>query len=292
MGPRGVDGSFYSVSDSGNDASNASSVIYAKATTATNQNTGGGGAHNNLQPYQVVNYIIKATAAVTPGESELAPRVSTLETNVRSVPLGGTGASSLTSGSYLKGAGTSAITTQAGIPAGDITSGTFDYNRMPAGSILQVKTVRYQGRPVWTYNTDSYISYLNVAITPRKANSLLICDFMVTGEIEYNSVFRSARDGALISQAGYEGYNTEDTNIWSGIAPVIYDTNLASTPFNQFVRYFAPANNTNATTMQLAIRPSVSGATATIALNRTFDSNGASAYEIGVSYATVWEIAQ
>jgi microcystin-dependent protein len=30
------------------------------ATTATNQNTGGGGAHNNLQPYIVLNYIIKA----------------------------------------------------------------------------------------------------------------------------------------------------------------------------------------------------------------------------------------
>lgn len=29
------------------------------ATTATNQNTGGGSAHNNLQPYIVVNYIIK-----------------------------------------------------------------------------------------------------------------------------------------------------------------------------------------------------------------------------------------
>lgn len=29
------------------------------ATTATNQNTGGGGAHNNLQPYITVNYIIK-----------------------------------------------------------------------------------------------------------------------------------------------------------------------------------------------------------------------------------------
>lgn len=30
-----------------------------QATTATNQNTGGGGAHNNLQPYLVVNFIIK-----------------------------------------------------------------------------------------------------------------------------------------------------------------------------------------------------------------------------------------
>jgi microcystin-dependent protein len=29
------------------------------STTATNQNTGGGGAHNNLQPYIVLNYIIK-----------------------------------------------------------------------------------------------------------------------------------------------------------------------------------------------------------------------------------------
>lgn len=34
--------------------------VRAEGSTATNQNTGGGGAHNNLQPYLVVNTIIRA----------------------------------------------------------------------------------------------------------------------------------------------------------------------------------------------------------------------------------------
>ena len=36
------------------------------AATATNQNTGGGGAHNNLQPYVTTNYIIKAKQSALP----------------------------------------------------------------------------------------------------------------------------------------------------------------------------------------------------------------------------------
>jgi hypothetical protein len=46
---------------------------------------------------------------------------------------GGTGASTLASGGYLKGAGTSAITSQTGIPAGDITSGTLGVDRGGTG---------------------------------------------------------------------------------------------------------------------------------------------------------------
>jgi microcystin-dependent protein len=67
VGPLGGDGNKYSFSDSGNDASSNTAVLYARdttatniATTATNQNTGGGGAHNNMQPTMVLNYIIKA----------------------------------------------------------------------------------------------------------------------------------------------------------------------------------------------------------------------------------------
>lgn len=38
---------------------NQTTGISINNQTATNQNTGGGGAHNNLQPYLVLNYIIK-----------------------------------------------------------------------------------------------------------------------------------------------------------------------------------------------------------------------------------------
>lgn len=96
---------------------------HAHTVSGTTGAAGTGGAHNNLQPYIVLNYIIKASAGVTPGDSVLTTRVGALETAVRSVALGGTGASTLASGSYLKGAGTGAITAQAGIPASDITSG-------------------------------------------------------------------------------------------------------------------------------------------------------------------------
>lgn len=58
----------------------ANTTATNQATTATNQNTGGGQAHNNLQPYVVTNYIIKYSAANTPGDSELATRIGALET--------------------------------------------------------------------------------------------------------------------------------------------------------------------------------------------------------------------
>ncbi len=56
---------FYSAGSVGTDNYSAASPVQNKtprstgSTTATNQNTGGGEAHNNLQPYIVLNYIIK-----------------------------------------------------------------------------------------------------------------------------------------------------------------------------------------------------------------------------------------
>lgn len=48
---------------------------------------GGGGAHNNLQPYIVLNYIIKTSAGITSGDSELATRVGAVENANNLTPL-------------------------------------------------------------------------------------------------------------------------------------------------------------------------------------------------------------
>lgn len=61
---------FWSAGDSNNAVS---------STAATNQSSGLGLKSNVMQPYGVINYIIKYTAAYVPQESELVPRIVSLE---------------------------------------------------------------------------------------------------------------------------------------------------------------------------------------------------------------------
>jgi microcystin-dependent protein len=59
------------------DAAGSHSHTYSGTTVSA----GSGGAHNNLQPYITLNYIIKATAGVTVGDTALETRVGSLETS-------------------------------------------------------------------------------------------------------------------------------------------------------------------------------------------------------------------
>jgi microcystin-dependent protein len=61
MGPAGSYGFyFYSYSEVTSTAGSHGHNLTIASATPINQNTGGGAAHNNLQPYIVLNYIIKA----------------------------------------------------------------------------------------------------------------------------------------------------------------------------------------------------------------------------------------
>lgn len=79
-------------------------------------NAGNGEAHNNLQPYIVTNYIIKATSGWSAGDSELATRVGVLEAApaglVRVVPTSvavGSGTASTTATGAVSFSGASSV---------------------------------------------------------------------------------------------------------------------------------------------------------------------------------------
>jgi microcystin-dependent protein len=98
--------------------------------TFTTNATGSGTAVNNLQPYQIVNYIIKTSAGITAGDSQLASRVGVLENtgsaNINTLGTITTGTWNATpiditkggSGTTLGAGGVSMVATSVGVDAG------------------------------------------------------------------------------------------------------------------------------------------------------------------------------
>jgi hypothetical protein len=115
---------------------------------------------------------------------------------------GGTGATTLTSEAYLKGAGTSAITAQTGIPAGDITSGTLTAARLPSGTVIQSVTYSYNTYVTGTGTTNTDIhSGTRPAITAKRSDSsfLVIASMNWLQEGTRRQVLRCLRNGTLVS---------------------------------------------------------------------------------------------
>jgi hypothetical protein len=176
------------------------------------------------------------------------------------------------------------------VNASNLTSGTVDSARFPSGTVIGFNHIRTNAITSYSFAGGTIISDLNIPITPKRANSLLVVQWMVTYESGYNATFRIFRDNSLIQTAGYQGYNNTDGNAWSGFAAVEYDSDVASTPNTSHIQFVIPAGSTAATTLQLGITQSAGG-TETFRLNRAFNSIGGN-YEVGVSNATIWEIAQ
>jgi hypothetical protein len=170
----------------------------SSGTTVPLTVNGASGQSANLQEWKSQAGATLASISANGGLSLNAPL---------SVQNGGTGASSLTLNGYLKGTGTSAVTSQSGIPGGDITSGTVNVLRLPSANYSQSNAVAI------TVNTTTPTTIASCTIT-TKGNPVHVigCGDMnpaVAGNWNYFAIFRgeSQISKTYIGQTAAASYN-------------------------------------------------------------------------------------
>jgi hypothetical protein len=145
-----------------NDISNILSngtFTASSGTTVPLTVTGASGQSANLQEWKSQAGATLASMSANGGLSLNTPL---------SVQNGGTGASSLTLNGYLKGTGTSAVTSQSGIPGGDITSGTINRQRLPSANYA----ISTGGAVTVTSTTPTVIASLSLT---TRGNPVFLC---------------------------------------------------------------------------------------------------------------------
>lgn len=163
------------------------------------------------------------------------------------------------------------------------------------GNIVQMTRVRYDPRTTISANNSgngTEISALRMTMTPRHSGNLLLCQWVVAGEMHNDCVFTIFKNGGLITTGGEQGYNAETGNArWSGFITSTYDVDNSSTPHHWFIQYFCNAENTSSRNYAPAVRSS-NGNNRTLYLNRTQGSNGQNGHEVQVSTGVMYEITR
>ncbi len=163
------------------------------------------------------------------------------------------------------------------------------------GTIIQVKYIRTDNRTVYSVpaGPGTAIGELGLTITPKSPTSLILCRWMINGEVNHDTVWRIFQDGQVIVQPGFEGTNNQKGLAnFAGYAMSRYDRgDDNSTMSNLCIQYLIPAYGIQTRTYQPAIAIANAGSTS-FCLNRTYGSSGQDSYEVSVSAGYVMEIAQ
>jgi len=163
------------------------------------------------------------------------------------------------------------------------------------GSVVQCQVKRTDTQLAYACSgTGTEFTDLRVSITPKFANSLILCQFQIFGEggSGHDWTMKLFKNGS-IPAGTYAGYNTIQGNqVWSGItAPMVYESDYNSTPQTSTMLYHDFPGSTTAVTYAPGANQS-GGSAWTYYVNRTVGSLGSGSYEVGVSFSIAWEIAQ
>lgn len=159
--------------------------------------------------------------------------------------------------------------------------------RMPIGSICQVVTTQTRAQTVYSVPASgdgTEVSLLNISITPRKAGNILVLEWAIFGETDWNVVFLVARNGALLPEATDSGNNR-----WAGVSTPVFDNDNNTTPQVHIVRIVDTSTLATASTYSVLVRSSSSTATI-LTLNRVFGTPNADIRESGLSTGIALEI--
>jgi hypothetical protein len=182
------------------------------------------------------------------------------------------------------------------IPTGKNLRGTSVGSIYSLGTVLQSVTVRYDVQLTFATGTGINgveLSGMRARITPISVNSLILCQFQLfTEPARENNMFRVFKNGVL-AEGVLPSYNINTGNQhWSGISMIgSFEIDYSSTPVTTVFYY----HDFPSTTSQVFYSPAIknaSGSNVTTTLNRSIGSAGVSGNEAGVSYTTLWEIAQ
>jgi hypothetical protein len=250
---------------------NGSAHTHGFTTNTHNQPSGLG---QNMPPFLVTNYIIKAIPD---------PALSaTFGNTILSVPAVSGLPGGATQGDQLYDVST-------GQPILYRYSGSaWQQVSLPSGSIVQTVVGRNDTRTTYSSNNSgngTTVSALNLTITPRFANSQIICDWMINGELHQDNVFLIHKNGAAVANG-----NATGNSRWMGMMSGFYDQNEDSTPSNWNLKYVDPTlGSTAARTYAPAVRSS-SGSNYTFALNGTLSAASQDFYERMVSIGIAYEV--
>lgn len=149
--------------------------------------------------------------------------------------------------------------------------------------------------PVGNQTVANPVTPLGLTITPKKLNSLIVMQWMINGESNWNINWIIYLNNSPINATNYWGYNGEPVSSgnWVGYVTGQYDAgnDVNSTMENYFIQYSFIPNTLSSLTFCPAVKSSDATAR-TFYLNRTAGNLGTDQYENAISNGIIMEIAQ
>ena len=162
----------------------------------------------------------------------------------------------------------------------------------PAGGIIQTQYTQFTGTNTvsLTVDTDVVFSDLTVKITPASSSSIIKVEAHVVGEFAtsgniYNTMWMFHRDSTRLAHPTAGSRLTGITTLLTNYAY----TDAGSTLEAGNITYFDKPNTTSEITYKVVAYNS--NTTGNFMLNRTVTDTNSDAYERGISYISVTEIA-